>query len=1204
MIAFVCSGCGRKLRVPDDAVGKKARCPECNQRTPIPVPVHVTGASAGGASPGGPAPAPESSPTVSLSRSGASLPSQPEEVVEVCPLDVTPRDKAGTLTMGESPGGSLARPDVPGYEILGELGRGGMGVVYRARHRTLNRIVALKMILAGAHASPIGLERFRTEAEAAARLQHTNVVQIFEVGEYQGLPYFSLEHCSGGSLESRLDGTPLPVREAAILVETLAQAIHAAHEHQVIHRDLKPANVLLAGRPQAPLAECQPKITDFGLAKKLDEASNQTRSGAIMGTPSYMAPEQASGKAHAIGPAADVYALGAILYELLTGRPPFKAATPMDTMMQVLHEEAVPPSRLNSYCPRDLETICLKCLQKEPRKRYASARELAADLDCFLRGEPIRARRTRLLERGLKWAQRRPAAAALLVVCALAVLALGAGGIWHNQTLRSALDVAEQQRRLAEGNAAEARLQRDRVNASYRKRLETVDEFVLRTDGRLGKMTGMESVRLEFLHDALELNQALLREQRDNRLARKQAARIYVRIGDLWRRRRDYVEGEDAYRKALELQKQLVAEPPEEPALHMDLGSTHLRLAALLRAGQRGLEAEASYRNAIAVYDQLAARPANRYAAQLRAARSRFELANLLEERGQAPRAEQLYRETLALQEELAAAHPQYVYCRRDLAETAFSLAVLLEGTDRQEEQRLLEQMLRVRREAWQLRKASSDFFHALQQAYFELADFFTRHGQHVELARLAEQLERDFPESKNDTYNVACLLARALQSVTRSSLPEEERQQLARNYRERALHSLEQAVQQGYNDRAHAEEDPDLDPLRDEERFRLLLAELPSNSSVAPRTPAGRYQTALEEYKQAQSTYLVSLRRARTVAQKKRARAKKPRWEQYAVRMIHLAEEHKEAETALKALAWVLERSRPSQTEPLGEEAKRLRTRALELLERDYLDNPGLSSVCSTLCASPSADCNRLLHTLNEKHTHNEVRGLAGYALALSLLRQAERLDTSDLAQRRKLTEQAEQYLEQVSSRFPRVIHEGVTLGEKARKKLYELRYLSIGSLAREIVGTDLDGKPLKLSDYRGKVVVLDFWGHWCGFCRQMYPNNRALVKQFQGRPFAFLGVNGDDDRDLARLVAQREQLSWPSWWDGGGTSRRIRKQWQIDAIPMMFVLDHKGIIRHKFRGLTSGSELQVVVQQLLQECEAQRAAPAPRTGPSHSSP
>jgi serine/threonine-protein kinase len=259
-------------------------------------------------------------------------------------------------------------PTLLGYEILGELGRGGMGVVYKARQLAADRVVAVKMTLHGSHAGDNSLARLYTEARAIARLQHPHIVQIYEVGEQAGLPYFSLEFCPGGSLDKKLNGTPLPSTEAAKLVEKLSWAMHVAHREQIIHRDLKPSNVLLA-------ADGTPKVTDFGLAKRLDEPG-LTASDAVMGPPCYMAPEQARGRSKDVGPAADVYALGAILYECLTGRPPFKAATALDTIMKVINEKPVPPTRLQRRTPRELEAICLKCLQKEPAQRYATAEDL------------------------------------------------------------------------------------------------------------------------------------------------------------------------------------------------------------------------------------------------------------------------------------------------------------------------------------------------------------------------------------------------------------------------------------------------------------------------------------------------------------------------------------------------------------------------------------------------------------------------------------------------------------------------------------------------------------------------------------------------------------------------------------------------------------------------------------------------------------
>jgi hypothetical protein len=339
---------------------------------------------------------------------------------------------------GDQPAGHRGGATVPGYEILGELGRGGMGVVYKARQTSLGRFVALKMILAGAHAGPTQLARFRLEAEAAAQLQHPNIVHVHECGEHNGCPYYSLEYVEGRCLRDVIPEYEQPARAAA-LVEQLARAVAYAHERGILHRDLKPANILLT-------ADGTPKITDFGLAKRLDEEQERTRTGDILGTPVYMAPEQAAGKTRAIGPAVDIYALGAILYELLTGRPPFEAATTWDVINQVIAHEPVPPSRRRERIPRDLETICLKCLQKDPAKRYPSARDLAEDLRNFLEGRPIQARPVGRVERFRKWVRRQPALAALLGVSAAALLVLSVGGwvatvqLYHReQAVRKAL---------------------------------------------------------------------------------------------------------------------------------------------------------------------------------------------------------------------------------------------------------------------------------------------------------------------------------------------------------------------------------------------------------------------------------------------------------------------------------------------------------------------------------------------------------------------------------------------------------------------------------------------------------------------------------------------------------------------------------------------------------------------------------------------
>jgi hypothetical protein len=394
--------------------------------------------------------------------------SLPPPALDVTPIPVALPDPSGAPPpAGSSPPpaahpqavpGRLTLLGAPGYVILDELGRGAMGVVYKARQIALNRVVVLKMILAGEHAAAGAVQRFRAEAEAVARLHHPNIVQVYEVAQYDGRPFFSLEYVEGGTLGDKFGGTPLAPGQAATLVETLARATQHAHEQGVVHRDLKPDNVLLT-----PGGE--PKITDFGLARQTNAGSGATRSGDVFGTPSYMAPEQADGRTHTAGPAADVYALGAILYECLTGRPPFKGNTTLATLHQVLVQEPVSPTRLNFHVPRDLETVCLKCLQKDPARRYASAGELADDLARFVRGEPVRARPVGALGSCWRWARRNrvlagAVAAALVGLVATAAVSVAAAVIARKDACRVAAAHHETEQALEELRATHADLAR------------------------------------------------------------------------------------------------------------------------------------------------------------------------------------------------------------------------------------------------------------------------------------------------------------------------------------------------------------------------------------------------------------------------------------------------------------------------------------------------------------------------------------------------------------------------------------------------------------------------------------------------------------------------------------------------------------------------------------------------------------------------
>ncbi|MBI1917772.1 MAG: protein kinase [Planctomycetes bacterium] len=567
------------------------------------------------------------------------------------------------------------RTVVPGYEVLGELGRGGMGVVYKARQLRLNRLVALKMIRSGAQAGSDDLVRFRKEAEAVAKLHHPNIVQIYEIGEADGLPFFSLEFVDGGSLHERLSkDTGLPARQAAEVVEALARAMHYAHACGVVHRDLKPANVLLSRDPASggreppdsstpsggsrpPLTGLVPKITDFGLAKHLETDTHQTREGSILGTPSYMAPEQAEGRNKDIGPPADIYALGAILYDLLASRPPFRGETVMDTLQQVIYAEPVPPTRLQPKLPRDLETICLKCLQKEPKNRYAAAGDLADDLRRFLGGEPIQARATPVWEKAVKWARRRPAAAALVGFAFLTVIGLIVGSsVYAGMERRRANREAElkskeieehqradrnaerekEQRQRADKEAVEAKRQRkaaeeardeakrekeeerrQRLRADRRTRdaVEAVDRLLVHAgDLRLEHIPELQDLRRDFLLDALDFSERFLRDNSDDVVLRDQTGFAHRRAAIILDRLGERTKAVQSYRQALDYFEGLRKSDPDNDYYCRNVALASNDLGIALHAGQKQEEAAKHFDDAVRLLRAVQARQADPHA--------------------------------------------------------------------------------------------------------------------------------------------------------------------------------------------------------------------------------------------------------------------------------------------------------------------------------------------------------------------------------------------------------------------------------------------------------------------------------------------------------------------------------------------------------------------------------------------------------------
>jgi tetratricopeptide (TPR) repeat protein len=478
---------------------------------------------------------------------------------------------------------------IRGYEILGELGRGGMGVVYKARQVCLNRLIALKVIRAGSAALPEEIARFRIEAEAIARLHHPNILDIYEIGETADGPYLTLELVGGPSFAQRLAGSPFSPRQAAEVMLQLARAVHFAHQQGVIHRDLKPSNILL--QMPAPGVSMQEesldlKITDFGLAKLLGRETGQTQTGAVVGTPSYMAPEQARGAVKELGPATDVYSLGAILYEILTGRPPFRAATPLETLDLVRTQEPMPPSRLQPGTPRDLETVCLKCLHKDQARRYASAEALADDCEAFLKGEPIQARPVGTAERAWKWARRRPVVSALAAFSVVATVLFVGLLVIYQLRLERALHRSEDDR--------------ERMFAAVDTMLTEVG------DRELAEVPEMEERRERLLKKALEIYQRLLGDKDDsNPTVRRKTAYAYWRIAWIHHRLERLEEAKAEAREALSLYERLAGEQPGDATGQRERANAFSTLAQICNDMGNLADAEEAARQAVALLESL-----------------------------------------------------------------------------------------------------------------------------------------------------------------------------------------------------------------------------------------------------------------------------------------------------------------------------------------------------------------------------------------------------------------------------------------------------------------------------------------------------------------------------------------------------------------------------------------------------------------------
>jgi serine/threonine-protein kinase len=671
---------------------------------------------------------------------------------------------------------------VPGYEIESVLGRGGMGVVYKARHLALKRTVALKMVLAGGHADPQELARFRLEAEAVARLQHPNIVQIHEVGEAGGLPYFALEFVEGCNLAGKLKGKPLPAREAARLVEALARAVQLAHSRNVVHRDLKPANVLLT-------ADGTPKITDFGLARQLDTDSGATQAGQVMGTPSYMAPEQASGQSHEAGPAADVWALGAILYECLTGRPPFQGASVVETLDQVRTQEPVPPSRLRPRLSLDLETICLKCLRKEPEKRYASAAELADDLARYERGEPITARPVGNGERFVRWCRRNPGWAAMWGGLATLLVVMAGGSLYAAITINAAKQQADENARIARENEERAKRNEQKAKEFGSAASQAYATLVGEVQEEMRHKPALQDLKEQLLLPAIKGLESLVARMDDNEdaLDLRNLAEAHRKMGDLYREIGQTDQARKQYQETHRIEEAIALANPDEEDSRVPLVKSWLALGDMsLHEKGDASRARDDYKRGLAIANDLAEHPRSDRPSPVERKRLvayvYYKLGDIADDPAEA---REYYTQSLTRREEWRKAHPERVEaivdvanCYHDLARVSFYLR------DPDAARRYFEECLKLREEAFKSQPQNVLAKFLLAFEHERLGDFQVRQGRPEQgkdsllnaLARYDELVKADpkNEENKKHLSRATYLLGTAYLRLHNTKLAEE----------------------------------------------------------------------------------------------------------------------------------------------------------------------------------------------------------------------------------------------------------------------------------------------------------------------------------------------------------------------------------------------------------------------------------------------
>ncbi|HEY6564779.1 MAG TPA: protein kinase, partial [Pirellulaceae bacterium] len=648
-------------------------------------------------------------------------------------------------------------PSIARFEIFEALGQGGMGIVYRARDRQLGRIVALKTLLTGSHLPASARERFERETKAIAQLQHPQIAQLYEAGEEDSVPWFAMELLPGGSLDQQLRKGPLGPESAARLVEPLARAIGYCHRQGIIHRDLKPGNVLFS-------SEGTPKITDFGIAKQLTEGAGATKTGDILGTPSYMAPEQASGVVKQLGPTSDVYSLGAILYHCLTGAPPFRGPDPVAVMMMALSVDPVPPGRIQAGVPRDLEIITLKCLEKNARQRYATSDELADDLGRYLRHEPILAHPLGIVGRLSKWARRHPGTAMTLGTIVLAVCALVTGGLWYQTRLRAELN---RSRQLSDAG-------RTLANWLLFDHAESLNAVAA---------TPAKEAMVDQLLRYLQAMEATSRKRGDFLFDREMAA-AYERVAEVlgdptYRNLGRIEEAVAAYQKALIIRERLVSVAPGDDQAQLNLLDCRRRLAVTRAPLVGGGKTVAELERVTAETQVILSRTPRSLNALMVGMQTLSSLAEFELDVGKPTSALEHARSYLALTSVLAELAPAGIDARERAANAhLFAGRALLQAKDYREAAKELQEALRLERLLVADKPELRAYWASLSQTLIAYGDTIWELDRIEEACKGYEEAERLRRRLVEEDPKSASLLSDLLVALDRMGYVYQQRQQ------------------------------------------------------------------------------------------------------------------------------------------------------------------------------------------------------------------------------------------------------------------------------------------------------------------------------------------------------------------------------------------------------------------------------------------